>query len=507
MSKAGPESLTRLWGKLRDETARHEHFNSADWALPHDQLAPLQELAAKYAPTDPIIPVAGLFDARALDYDFAKGSEERRAALLRLYQDAGPNAVIRLAGVAKVPYLVIEELSRAELTAAEIEDLLSRSLREDLNSPLSFGLMGIFRQMVGGKDAETWLRSAAADGGFDADAISALVQAWPDARETWSTVRRFGPELVRAYWTRRRPSYLTGTRRALLERNLMFLRFGRAVEAIQSSLNRINEVPTKLLFRMLDGVIPELNSRAVPVDNMTAYYIENALEALDGRADAPSVQIASREYSFLPLLEHGGRSLRVHDLMSHDPAFYHQILRDVFKGESENETSDEPDDRARARWRISYSLFRNFSIVPGMTPAGIEAQVLRSWVDRVRELGRQTDRIAVTDSCIGRVLAHSPVDADDGWPHRFVREEIERMQSVELERGIQGERYNMRGVYSKAIFEGGDKERELAEKYRRFAAIAVTWPRTSALLAAIAKSWERDAEREDLEAAQRKLRS
>lgn len=46
----------------------------------------------------------------------------------------------------------------------------------------------------------------------------------------------------------------------------MFLRFGRAVEAIQSSLNRINEVPTELLFRMLDGVIPELNSKAVPVN-------------------------------------------------------------------------------------------------------------------------------------------------------------------------------------------------------------------------------------------------
>ena len=68
------------------------------------------------------------------------------------------------------------------------------------------------------------------------------------------------------YWTRRRPSYLTGSRRALLQRNLMFLRFGRAVEAIQSSLNRIKEVPTKLLYRMLNGVIPQLNSRAVPVD-------------------------------------------------------------------------------------------------------------------------------------------------------------------------------------------------------------------------------------------------
>ena len=57
------------------------------------------------------------------------------------------------------------------------------------------------------------------------------------------------------------------------------------------------------------------------------------------------------------------------------------------------------------------------------------------------------------------------------------------------------------------MFEGGDKERGLAEEYRRYAAIAAAWPNTSALLTAIAKGWLRDAEREDLEAAQRKLRS
>ncbi len=78
---------------------------------------------------------------------------------------------------------------------------------------------------------------------------------------------------------------------------------------------------------------------------------------------------------------------------------------------------------------------------------------------------------------------------------------------MELERGIQIERYNMRGVYSKAVFEGGDKERELAEEYRRYVSIAAAWPRTSALLNAIGKGWLRDAEREDLEADKRKLRS
>ena len=197
----------------------------------------------------------------------------------------------------------------------------------------------------------------------------------------------------------------------------------------------------------------------------------------------------------------------VHDLMARDATFYHQILRDVFKEENENPTQDEPDDSARARWRLSYSLIRNFSIIPGHANAEIDKEELQSWINTVLELGRGSDRIAVTENYIGRLLAHSPPDADGGWPHRCVRDEIERLQSVELERGVQLGRYNMRGVHGKAVFEGGGQERSLAEQYRQYAAVAAAWPRTSALLTVIAKGWERDAEQEDLEAAQRKLRS
>jgi hypothetical protein len=114
-----------------------------------------------------------------------------------------PDAILRLAGSARVPYLVIEAVGGSGLTAAQIEDLLSRSLSEDLGSSLTLGLAGILRQMVGAEDAEVWLRSAAADDDLDAEAISTLLQAWPDGRETWSAVRRFGPECVTAYWTRR----------------------------------------------------------------------------------------------------------------------------------------------------------------------------------------------------------------------------------------------------------------------------------------------------------------
>jgi hypothetical protein len=65
----------------------------------------------------------------------------------------------------------------------------------------------------------------------------------------------------------------------------------------------------------------------------------------------------------------------------------------------------------------------------------------------------------------------------------------------------------MRGVHGKQIYEGEEQERALSLENAKNAERAAAWPRTSAMLATIAKSWEAEAQREDVEAAQRKMRS
>jgi hypothetical protein len=128
-------------------------------------------------------------------------------------------------------------------------------------------------------------------------------------------------------------------------------------------------------------------------------------------------------------------------------------------------------------------------------------------VSEVHRLGVETKKQAITEQFVGRVLAHSVIDSDGAWPHRAVRSELERLRSEEVERGLQIERRNMRGVYSKAMYEGGNQEREFASQYRGWAKIAVEWPRTHKLLLAIADDWDADATHEDVRAAQRKMRN
>jgi alpha/beta superfamily hydrolase len=86
-----------------------------------------------------------------------------------------------------------------------------------------------------------------------------------------------------------------------------------------------------------------------------------------------------------------------------------------------------------------------------------------------------------------------------------VREVIEEVASDELDRGIQIERFNMRGVYSKDPYDGGGAERALAEQARQWADVVTAWPRTSEMLSRVAKHWEHHAQREDIEAQQRLL--
>lgn len=507
MARAAPESQKRLWVKLRDEVARHERFQDTQWALDADNLAPLKAVVDKYAPEDPVASIVVLFDNLILDSggDIVAGNRRRAEVLRNLFEQNGPEAVVRLAEETKAPYSVAEAIGAGGYAEDDISQILDISIRRDPRSTLSVGLSAQYRGAIGAKRAEEWIRRCATE--MAPDVVSRLMMFWPDDPSTWHIVRRLGQPVIDSYWQCHPTMFLTGSVRSVIHATLMYLRYGRAVEAIQSSMNRLSELPVGLIYRMLDGVIPEINAGKAHADTMTTYYVESALAALDRRDDVPLLKVAQLEFSFFPLLEHGGgRRLKIYTMMAESAEFYHDILRTVFRGRHEEVA--EPTDHEKSVARRSYSLLRNLTETPGLHETGLDEAALRSWIDKVRELGTETDRADVTDNFVGRLLAHSPADpVDTGWPHRIVRSEIDRIGSEELERGLQLERFNMRGVHGKQLYEGGAQERTFAEENENWAKIAEAWPRTAAVLRAISKNWEQHAEHEDKEARLRKLRS
>jgi hypothetical protein len=107
---------------------------------------------------------------------------------------------------------------------------------------------------------------------------------------------------------------------------------------------------------------------------------------------------------------------------------------------------------------------------------------------------------------VGHTLAHAPSDKDGAWPHRAVRDLLQKLSSEDVERGIETERQNMRGVVTKAMFEGGDQERTLARQARSWAKAAEEWPRTHEMLLRLAERWEAWGADEDERAKQDGMR-
>ena len=132
---------------------------------------------------------------------------------------------------------------------------------------------------------------------------------------------------------------------------------------------------------------------------------------------------------------------------------------------------------------------------------------LAAWIKTVRNKCRDLDRGDVADNCIGKLLSNAPAGKDNVWPCEPVRDVLEEVQSERMFSGVHIGLYNARGAHWRG--EGGDQERELADKYRKWAnALQYSHPFVaSKLLMGMVKTYEQEASREDTAAGiRRRLR-
>ena len=192
-------------------------------------------------------------------------------------------------------------------------------------------------------------------------------------------------------------------------------------------------------------------------------------------------------------------------MLVENPEFFMSAICAVFKGEHEDAT--ELTKEAEQHASAAYELLTSLNVIPGQQGEDVDFEILKNWCVDVLKLGESKDRHRVTASRLGSLLAHAPLSTKDhAWPHESVRAVIEILNSDNVEKGIESERFNMRGVYSKSLGEGGQQERALALQTKQWATTVSDSPRTSAMLRKISDTWSREAERADLSAQKDALR-
>jgi hypothetical protein len=164
----------------------------------------------------------------------------------------------------------------------------------------------------------------------------------------------------------------------------------------------------------------------------------------------------------------------------------------------EDRTADEKEATAA---RVAGSVLHEWREVPGARANGeVDAAALGEWVHRARLLLAEADRAEIGDEQIGQLLSAGIDDGAEDWPTTAVREVIENLGSVALEAGLYTGIVNSRGITSRGPFDGGQQERDLANRFTTLARQNEDWPRVAKVLRQVADTYLRRAREEDMRA-------
>lgn len=442
-------------------------------------------------------------------------SRERRVELMRvaalreLLELHGTRGLIELAGRGNAAHLVgalaaqqLIEVKQLPQFALEVlqHERVATTVRDAL-------VAGVVRAVDSEVAREAFLVECRQK--FPAQEYSRLLRVAPFDGTTWRFADALRTEERLAYWRSVNPDWMRRTPRDLQYAAEQLLGAQRPRAAFASLRYQIDESDPELLFRVLEEAAK--GGDEVPGQyQLDQHDVEEAFQRINSSAAFSVEQKAALEFVYFDALTDtlGPRgSYGIPNLARHletHPELFVQAVTWAFGRDDEGEESSEGPQTATDRKGLAergYRLIHALRRIPGQNEHGsIDAEILKSWLGAVRERCRAIGRLEVGDVCLGELLSVSATGGDSVWPCEVVRDVVDEIRSSDVVAGMMTGRINARGAVWRG--EGGDQERQLADVYRRWEkALQFTHPFVaSELLGQIAKSYEREAEREDTSA-------
>ncbi|WP_267422387.1 MULTISPECIES: helix-turn-helix domain-containing protein [unclassified Curtobacterium] len=491
------ENRYAVWEALTKEISRHEDYADADWALDADGLGLLKSVADRLASPEDPRRLARIFDWRPSVPGRRLGREGYRERLADMQREAveeliafSPVELEAFMSSVPVPRLVGQAMADfGDLPATRVLDWLSREEVHLVEAASSFARS---RMLTNG---ESWL------GGVFRDIPRvplSLMNAVPFERRFWQVVDELDQDYQVEYWSHvSHYEVPLGERDEAVQLLLEHKRPWAAVHLVAALLEEHSTFDNSITLSVLEAL---LHFPGPPEDaQMTGYSVATILNHLEAvLPEEPS--LPSLEFALFNLLPDHRPSSALYRRLNSDPDEFVALMKGVFRGDGEQKRDRTAKESAFGT--LAFSILHEWRGLPGSKRDGsIDAEHLTAWVQAARSALSDAGRAAIGDEQIGQILSVSPVGEDGIWPAEPVRDLIESLVSIRIETGLHVGRTNQRGFTSRAVYDGGDQERELERNYRdSAAALAVRWPRTASVLRGIAEGYLREAKMHDLEA-------
>lgn len=349
----------------------------------------------------------------------------------------------------------------------------------------------------------------------EAEALRLLLLS-PYHRATWELVDQLSAEARATYWRDIVPEYIFDAADENNEsvRRLLYVKRPRA--AFAAMRFKLDEIRPPLLIQMLQDIAGDGNDKAGEYQ-LDSHHIQQAFQLVNRNPNISLEDKAGLELAYLDLLARkfgNGDGQQIPNLercVENYPDLFVRAV--VWAYKRKDGAGDPPEYRVtEGREHLAirgHRLLEALERIPGQGKATEQDQrnTLSEWVATVRKACADLDRADVADVCLGGLFSNAPVGKDGVWPNEVVRDVMEDLQSQKITNGAHTGIYNARGAHCRG--EGGAQERELANKYRKWAdALQFTHPFvSSSLLMMLVKTYESEAEQQDTAAGiQRRLR-
>jgi len=500
----------KIWEELRAQIAQHREFATAKWALSQEELAKIDEICVALQPSAPLQRHVWLFQSWRPPlpdrvprsdhpaYDSAL-DECRKEAVAEIDSSGGLDALYQLAREATEAWWV--GIAIADATGDKYRDQLLPLLGVEsaTQADLSGGYVARQFRQAGWQWIDSLIDGTAAT---NATQRGTLLLKTSDHPRSWQRADQLGEDVAQEFWKRFQPVGLGHDFPHAVYVAERLMGAGRNAAALflielymkrdDADVGRLLELAASALETLLITEDPEIGS-------LRQYGFRQLFDLFyDHREALGWERIARLEWAYLPALGFQARPKMLNDLLARDETFFVTVVSAICWPASAKERPAASAEQT-SRATNAYTLLSEWSVLPGTQADGsIDSAALQEWVLRASNALREADRLTIGLQQIGQVLAKAPADGDGTWPCTSVRDLLEAQCNKQLEKGFYIGTYNKRGVVSRSLDGGGIQERVLAAKYRTDASVcADQWPRTAAVLRALADDYDREGRRED----------
>lgn len=439
-------------------------------------------------------------------------SNLRIEALREIHSRRGLNGIIEISVSGKASSVIGALSTSAVLSENEIQELLRIALapilagNKDVYSYKSL-ISGALRAIGDENKRERILASFR--GNLSEEAMARFLTLAPYRKSTWKLIDSLGESARGKYWSEVVPDCIFDSDLENSESVERLIKAGRPRAAFSCVRFEPSKLDVQVLYRLLQEVAQGGSEQ--PGEYMLEHYnVEEAFKVIDSSLELNLDQKAGLEFAFIGVLAHPWDRQDAYGIPNLEryieghPDLFVQALVWLYKrkdGETDPVELQVPPERIEIMAERGYKLLEAIQRIPGHNDLGeLESKNLQRWISAVRNACSELSRAEKADIYIGKILACAPVGKDGVWPCEPVRDVIEDIQSELIIQGMHTGVYNSRGAVWRG--EGGDQERELALKYRKWGeALQISHPFVaSKLLLGLAKDYEHEATREDLEA-------